>query len=60
MTQIFGFDKLTFGMIVGGVAFYALDLIKIKHYFNYQKIVLSLGTMTVLSLLMYILINFIV
>lgn len=60
MTQIFGFDKLTFGMIVGGIAFYVIDSVRIKHYFNYQKIVISLGSVTILSLLMYILINFFV
>lgn len=60
MTQIFGFDKLTFGMIIGGIAFYIIDSIKLKHYFNYQKIIISLGSMTILSLLMYILINFFV
>jgi len=58
MSQIFGFDKLTFGMIVGGVLFYLIDLIKIKHYFPYQKIAVSLGSMAILSLLIYILINY--
>lgn len=58
MSQIFGLDKLTFGMIAGAVLFYALDLIKIKHYFPYQKIVIALGSMTILSFLIYILINF--
>lgn len=60
MTQIFGFDKLTFGMLTGGILFYLIDMIKLKHYFNYQKIVISLGSMTILSLLIYILINFFV
>ncbi|MEK7470863.1 MAG: hypothetical protein AAB622_02605 [Patescibacteria group bacterium] len=58
MSQLFGLDKLTFGMITGGILFYLIDMIKIKHCFNYQKIVISLGSMTVLSLLIYILINF--
>lgn len=58
MTQIFGFDKLTFGMITGGILFYLIDMIKLKHYFNYQKIVISLGSMIILSLIIYILINF--
>ena len=58
MSQIFGLDKLTFGMLTGGILFYLIDLIKIKHYFNYQKIVISLGSMTILSLLIYILINY--
>ena len=58
MSQIFGLDKLTFGMLAGGVLFYLVDSVKIKHYFAYQKIVISLGSMTILSLLIYILINF--
>lgn len=58
MTQIFGFDKLTFGMLTGGILFYLVDLIKIKHYFNYQRIVISLGSMAALSLAIYILINY--
>lgn len=58
MSQIWGFDKLTFGMITGGTLFYIIDSLKLKHYFNYQKIVISLGSMTILSLLIYILINF--
>jgi hypothetical protein len=58
MSQIFGFDKLTFGMITGGALFYLIDLIKIKHYFPYQKIAISLGSMAILSLVIYILINY--
>lgn len=58
MSQIWGLDKLTFGMLAGGTLFYLVDSLKIKHYFNYQKIVVSLGSMTILSLLIYILINF--
>lgn len=58
MSQIFGLDKLTFGMLAGSILFYAIDLIKIKHYFNYQRIVISLGSMVILSLAIYILINY--
>ena len=58
MSQVFGMDKLTFGMITGGALFYLVDLIKIKHYFNYQRIVISLGSMVILSLAIYILINY--
>lgn len=58
MSQIFGLDKLTFGMIAGSILFYVIDSIKIKHYFPYQKIVISLGSITILSLAIYILINF--
>jgi len=58
MDQIMGLDKLAFGMLIGGVSFYLLDLVKIKHYFPYQKIVISLGSMAILSLFDYILINY--
>lgn len=65
MTQIFGFDKLTFGMLAGAILFYLVDigdnlLIKRagKVYFPYQRIVFSLGSIVVLSLIIYILINF--
>lgn len=65
MTQIFGFDKLTFGMLTGGILFYFVDigdnyLIKKagKVYFPYQRVVFSLGSMVILSLVIYIMINF--
>lgn len=65
MTQIFGFDKLTFGMLTGGILFYLVDigdnyLIKKagKVYFPYQRIIFSLGAMVILSFVIYILINF--
>lgn len=58
MSQIMGLDKLTFGILAGGILFYLIDSVKIKHYFNYQKIVISLGSMIILSLAIYILINF--
>ena len=65
MTQIFGLDKLTFGMLTGSLLFYLVDigdnlLIKKagKVFFPYQRIVFSLGSMVILSLTIYILINF--
>lgn len=65
MSQIFGLDKLTFGMISGGLLFYLIDigdnlLIKKmgKVLFPYQRVVMSLGSMVILSLVIYILINF--
>lgn len=65
MSQIFGFDKLTFGMLTGAILFYLVDigdnfLIKKagKVYFPYQRVVFSLGAMIILSLVIYILINF--
>ena len=65
MTQIFGLDKLTFGMLTGGILFYLVDigdnfLIRKagKVYFPYQRVIMSLGSMVILSLVIYILINF--
>ena len=58
MSQIFGFDKLTFGMLTGGALFFFVDGLKLKHRFNYQKIVVSLGSMVLLSLVIFILINY--
>ncbi|MCL4366823.1 hypothetical protein M1563_01495 [Patescibacteria group bacterium] len=60
MSKVYGLDKLTLGMIVGAVLFYLIDAVKLKHYFNYQKIVFSLGGMILVSLLMYIFINFMI
>ena len=63
--DIFGIHKLTFGIIAGGVVFYLVDLIDdllIKKYgkvfFPYQRIVVSLGSMLLLSVGIYILINY--
>lgn len=65
MGDIFGIHKLTFGMVAGGVVFYLVDLIDDylierngKVFFPYQRIVVSLGSMAVLSLAMYVLINY--
>ena len=63
--EIFGIHKLTFGIIVGGVIFYLVDLaddliIKKagKVFFPYQRIIVSLGTILLLSFGIYILINY--
>jgi hypothetical protein len=65
MSQIFGLDKLTFGMITGGILFYLVDLLDDllirktgKVFFPYQRIVVSLGSILVWSLVIYILLNF--
>jgi len=65
MEKMYGLDKLTFGIVAGGIAFYLVDIIndliiKIrgKSLFPYQRIVLSLGTMLVLSVILYILIGY--
>lgn len=65
MSQIFGLDKLTFGMLAGSILFYILDIadnqiIKKngKVYFPYQRVIVSLAGMVLLSLAIYILINY--
>lgn len=63
--QILGLDKLTFGVISGGILFYLVDflddtLIKRngKVYFPYQRIVVSLGSILILSLVLYVVVNY--
>lgn len=63
--DIFGIHKLTFGMIAGGILFYLVDVVDdllIKKYgkvfFPYQRIIISLGSMLLLSVGIYILINY--
>ena len=57
--------KLTFGILTGGILFYIVDKIntiikrsKGKVLFPYQPIVFNLGAMLILSIAIYILINF--
>ena len=57
--------KITFGMLTGGVLFFLVDRVnalikkkKGKVLFPYQPIVFTLGSMTVLSIGIYILINY--
>ncbi|OGM15701.1 hypothetical protein A2V56_05640 [Candidatus Woesebacteria bacterium RBG_19FT_COMBO_42_9] len=63
--QILGVDKLTFGVISGGILFYLVDiadnaLIKArgKVFFPFQRIIVSLGSILILSLALYILLNY--
>lgn len=63
--DIFGIDKLTFGIVTGGLLFYFIDIAddllikkKGKVYFPYQRIIVSLGSMAFLSFAIYILINY--
>ena len=63
--DIFGIHKLTFGIILGGGVFYLVDklnkyLVKPdgKVFFPYQRMVVSLGSMVILSIFVYILINY--
>ncbi len=65
MDNIFGFDKLTFGMILGSIVFYLVDILNIfikrkngKRLFPYQSMVFSLGSMLISSIAVYILINY--
>lgn len=65
MGRMFGLDKLTFGIIAGGIGFYLVDevnnlLIRIKGktLFPYQRIVTGLGSILLLSLLDYYLIGY--
>lgn len=63
--QIFGVDKLTFGILSGAIVFYIVDLIDDlvikrhgKVYFQFQRVIVPLLAMLVLSLGIYILINY--
>lgn len=63
--NIFGVDKLPFGMIVGGAAFYLVDILDNliikrngKVLFPYQRVVVSLGSILILSLAVYLLLNY--
>jgi len=63
--DIFGMDKLTFGMIAGGIIFYLVDVVddfvirtREKVFFPYQRVIVSLGSVVALSLADYILINY--
>ena len=62
---IMGVPKLTFGIVSGGVVFYLVELTnklvrktRGKVLFPYQPIVFSLGSMLILSLAMFIFINY--
>ncbi len=63
--DIFGMHKLTFGMIVGGLVFYLVDIFddflikrKGKVFFPYQRIIVSLGSIFLTSVAIYVLINY--
>lgn len=65
MEKMYGLDKLTFGIIAGGVAFYFLEIvndliIKIrgKSLFPYQRLISVLGLALILSLIDDILIGY--
>ncbi len=62
---VFNLPKLTFGILAGGILFYLVDtvntLIKKKNgkvLFPFQSIILSLGSMLLLSMGIYILLNY--
>ncbi len=63
--EVFGIHKLTFGMIAGGVFLYLVevvdDLIIAKNkkvYFPYQRVVVSIGSILILSFIMFYIVNF--
>ncbi|MCX6706016.1 MAG: hypothetical protein NTV24_02815 [Candidatus Woesebacteria bacterium] len=65
MGRMFGLDKLTFGIIAGGTAFYLVDeinnlviRIKGKTFFPYQRIIVGLGSIFLLSFLDYYIIGY--
>lgn len=65
MDDIYGFDKLTFGMILGALVFYLVDNLSVyikrkngKSLFPYQSMVFSLGSMFLASVGLYILLNY--
>lgn len=62
---ILNLPKLTFGIIIGGVLFYVVDIVNSyikkrngKALFPYQSIIFSLGLMFIASLALYILLNY--
>ena len=62
---IFGLPKLIFGTLAGGALFYLVDFIDDalikrngKVYFPYQRVIVSLGAMLILSLILYLVVNY--
>jgi len=65
MEKMYGLHKLTFGIVVGGIAFYLIDVVndlimKVhgKSLFPFQRIVFSLGVILALSIFDYIWIGY--
>ena len=65
--QIFGIEKLTYGMLLGGVVFYFVDVVNDylirRHegvYFAYQRIIVSLGSILIVSFAQFYLINYVI
>lgn len=65
MEKMYGLDKLTFGIVIGGIFFYVVellnDLIIKKHgksLFPYQRLITGLGIILILSVIDYILIGY--
>ncbi len=63
--DIYGYPKLVFGVVSGGMFFYLVDVINnllVKRHgkvlFPYQRIVISLGSMLMLSLGVYVLASY--
>lgn len=65
LAKILGLDRLTFGIVFGGIYFLIVDffdnLIIKKHgkvYFPYQRVFVSLGSILLVSIVMFLIINF--
>jgi hypothetical protein len=65
--KVFGVDKLILGMIIGGMTFYTIDSVNSlyikfrKHVlFPYQRLVISLSGITMLSGIFYYVVNYII
>ena len=65
LSKIMGFDRLTFGLVLGGAIFYLVDILDNflikrngKVYFPYQRIFVSLGSILLISIILFILLNF--
>ncbi|MBI3397337.1 hypothetical protein HY045_02575, partial [Candidatus Woesebacteria bacterium] len=65
--SVLGMDKLIFGMVTGGIVFYLVDLVNSfiirrngKVLFPFQRLLVSLGSMVLLSMVVYLLINYLV
>ncbi len=65
--QLLGVDKLTFGLLLGGVVFYIVDAINDylikrngKVYFQFQRVIVPLTSILILSLGFYIWINYVI
>lgn len=64
LSKILGLDRLTFGLILGGILFYLVDYIDTliikrngKVYFPFQRIFVSLGSILIASIILFLVIG---